>query len=76
MLFYNTQYIDHFLQNKKISQEEFCKLCNIDIDLLHRIYNQDGYIKTFDVIPILKLLNISCDTFLFREKFYATKKST
>ena len=76
MIFYNTQYIDHFLQSKKISKEEFCKKCNIDINLLHRIYNQERFIKAFDIIPILKLLNISCDTFLFMENFSSTKKST
>ena len=63
MIFYNTQYIDHFLQKNGISKEEFCNKCKIDINLLYRIYKQEKNIKAFDIIPILKLLNISCDTF-------------
>ena len=76
LLWFNTQYIDHYMQVNKISKKEFCNKCNIDENLLNKIYSQDESIDIFAIIPILDLPNITSDIFLFREKFYATKKST
>ena len=68
----NTQYIDFYLQENKITKEEFAKKCEISIDNLNDVYAQ----KNIDIIvlsKIAKFLKITSDTFLFMEKHYPKK---
>ena len=71
----NTQYIDFYLQKHQISKEEFAKQCNITIKELNDVYNQ----KNIDIvlmIKIVELLQITCDTFLFKEKYFPKRTFT
>ena len=72
-LFYNTQYIDYYMQENNISKEEFCKLCNISEDILNNIYNHKSMILDKWLFRLLDVLNITADTFFFKEKFYREK---
>ena len=74
-LIYNTQYIDFYIQEHKITKKEFCERCAIKPDLLKKIYQQDNSLE-LDVwfIRLLFVLNISADTFLFMEDFELRKK--
>ena len=38
----------------------------IDLRVLNDIYEHNGRIKATAIVPIVKLLNISCNTFLFK----------
>ena len=71
----NTQYIDFYLQKHQITKEEFAKQCNITIKELNDIYNQNN-IDIVLMIKIVELLQITCDTFLFKEKFYPKNSFT
>ena len=63
-LLMNTQFINCFLQENKISKNAFAKLCNLEYKILKDIYKQKN-ISAFYIINIVKILNISADTFLF-----------
>lgn len=71
-LIYNTQYIMHYLQEHNISNEEFCKRCNIGMDVLNDLYNHE-VIDILDFVNVVEVLNITADTFLLREKVYRVK---
>jgi len=71
----NTQYIDFYLQKQQISKEEFAKQCNITINELNDVYNQKN-IDIFLMIKLVKLLQITCDTFLFKEKSFPKRTFT
>lgn len=70
----NTQYIDYYLQKHKISKYKFAKECGISIYILNKIYNQNKNVDSIHILPIVKKLNISLNTFLFLEN--KTKQST
>ena len=63
----NTQYIDFYLQQHKITKKEFCNRCGIEISTLNSIYQQRN-ISIEKIIPITDFLKITTDTFLFLEK--------
>ena len=65
----NTQYIDFYLQKHQISKEEFAKRCDITLKELNDVYSQKN-IDIFLMIKIVKLLQITSDTFLFMEKYH------
>ena len=71
----NTQYIDFYLQKHQISKEEFAKRCNLSINELNSVYNQKN-IDIVIMIKIVELLQITCDTFLFKEKSYPKRTFT
>ena len=71
----NTQYIDFYLQKHQISKEEFAKQCNITIKELNDVYNQKN-IDIFLMIKVVELLQITCDTFLFKEKSFPKRTFT
>ena len=71
----NTQFIDFYLQKNQINKEEFVKQCNITLKELNDIYNQKN-IDIFLMIKVVEALQITCDTFLFKEKTYPKRTYT
>ena len=65
----NTQYIDFYLQKHQITKHEFAKRCEISKYNLTSVYNQKN-IDIFIMLKIVEVLKISCDTFLFKEKYF------
>lgn len=72
LLIYNTQYIDYYIQHHNITREEFCHRCGIDMSVLKDMYEQKN-MNMGKITRLLNVLNISMDTFLFREKFHNIK---
>ncbi len=70
-LLYNTQYIDAYLLKHEITKEEFCVRADITMDILNAMYEQKNlYIG--HSIKVATALDISIDTFWFREHFRAS----
>lgn len=72
-LCYNTQYIDFYMQENNISKEQFCSKCGISQNLLNRIYEQKS-LRADLLIPVIQVLNITLDTFLFMENIKLKRK--
>lgn len=68
----NTQYIDYYLQEHKMSKQGFAKKCEISLKFLEDIYNQHCA-DVFQILKIIKVLNIRSDTFLFMDRSYPKK---
>lgn len=72
-LCYNTQYIDFYMQENNISKEQFCEKCGISKNLLNKIYEQKS-LRVDLLIPVVDVLNITLDTFLFMENIKLKRK--
>jgi len=48
----NTDLIDEFIKNNKLSRYEFCSLCKVPYSVLEQIYNDD---YNFDIIYFFKI---------------------
>lgn len=71
-LIMNTQYIDAYIQRNNITKEDFAKKCGISLKELNDVYNQKN-VDIVLVVTIVKVLNITSDTFTFRDKSYPKK---
>ncbi|MBQ8615015.1 MAG: hypothetical protein IJ415_00370 [Clostridia bacterium] len=71
-LIMNTQYIYAYIQRNNITKEDFAKKCGISLKELNDVYNQKN-VDIVLVVTIVKVLNITSDTFTFRDKSYPKK---
>lgn len=71
-LIMNTQYIDAYIQRNKLSKNEFAKKCGITMKELNDVYAQQN-VDIVLIVKIVKMLNITSDTFTFRDKSYPKK---
>ena len=52
-----------------MAKRDFAKKCEISMKTLDQIYNQSS-VDVFQVLKIVKVLNIRSDTFLFMDRSY------
>lgn len=56
---YNTNILDEFLINNKISKSTFCKKCQLSDVILKKFYEHNANISTIQLFKIARQLNVS-----------------
>ena len=64
----NTEKIEKYLKDNKLTKKEFCKKCNISVSTLNRMYKSDN-IRVINIFKVAKGMEVDV-CFLFYEEHH------